>query len=109
MVTGSLSDLDITAALWQISANEVKTWQHSLVVYDWDIHLVCGKLESLDSLLTTSIQEQYELREMSGQATQCSGFTLLSAHPEGCFASFKCGILSKKNKFNLFESMPICL
>ena len=109
MVTGSLSDLDITAALWQISANEVKTWQHSLVVYDWDIHLVCGKLESLDSLLTTSIQEQYELREMSGQATQCSGFTLLSAHPEGCFASFKCGILSKKNKFNLLESMPICL
>ena len=109
MLADSLSDLSLTAALWQIGHTELKTWQHSLAVYDRDIHLVCAQLDSLDSLLTASMQEQYDFQKLNGQATQSSDTTLLSSHPGGCFASFRCGILSKKSKFNVLPSEIISL
>ena len=109
MLADSVSALSLTAASWQISHEEVKTWQDSLTVYERDIHLVFAQLDTLDSLLTDSMHEQYEICKLSGQPTHSNSTAPLSSHFAACFAGFTYGILSKKIKLKVLQSKVIDL
>ena len=98
MFAQSFVPVSYTVELWQFSHEQKEIWYDGFADRDRDIHLVCAPPDLLVHLSTGALKKKYDWYEASKQTKQ-----------KGCFESLRCGILCKKDKFEVLQSVEINL